>query len=314
LRQQLLKSVADEVPPEQETEAVRRRFAALERAQVRAEQGEPETLTVREFIRMWGLEDRDRAASVQIAADLANHGLTTVPDFRAVSLDRVLHVITMPDPAEDASSGEPSESKPERAAADVGEDSVDIGLTLGNLLSDDHPLAWVSPSASFQEVVTKMQLNDYSQVAVLANPYTLHGAVSWKSIAEAKHRNPNASFSDAIDRNARVFDYDTRLLDVLTTLRQDEFIFVRDFERKITGVITDADVVHKYDQTATPFFLIGEIDQELRQLLVNNFDEEEIRYACKLAELPFKSADGMTWPVSGGAGEQELLGAARLAS
>jgi predicted transcriptional regulator len=301
LRQRLLKSVAEEVASDRETpgleaEAVRRRFAILEEARLKAEAGQPETLTVREFIRMWGLADRDRTANAQIDADLANHGLTTVPDFRAVSLDRTIQMIVQSDRDGNCSVVELAAGEPEVTAADVNEESVDIGLTLGNLLSDDNPLVSVSPSATFEEAATAMQINNYSQVAVLANAYTLHGAVSWKSIAEAKHRNPDASFSDAIDRRARnrVFDYDTRLLDVLRTLQQDEFIFVRDFERKITGIVTAADVVHKYDETATPFFLIGEIDQELRHLLQNTFDEETIRQACRSAGLTFKSVDSMS--------------------
>ncbi|HEX5115234.1 MAG TPA: CBS domain-containing protein, partial [Pseudonocardiaceae bacterium] len=273
----------------------RQRFAALEEARQRAELDEPESLTVRELIKMWGLEDRDRTASAQIDADLANHGLTTQPDYRAVSLDRTIRMITLPDRDGEHSPSEPPSRESPSVRAE-SEDSVDIGLTLGNLLSDDNPLVWVSPSATFEDAITAMQINDYSQVAVLTNPRTLHGAVSWKSIAEARHLRSDANFSDAIDRSARsrVFDYDTRLLDVLDPLRQDDFIFVRDFDHKITGIITAADVVHKYNETATPFFLIGEIDQELRQLLQNTFDEDVIRQACKSAGLSFMSVEGMS--------------------
>lgn len=296
LRQRLLKSVAEEVAPEQDSVAVRRRFAALEQARLKADEQEPETLTVRELVRMWGQEDRDRATSAQIDADLANHGLTTVPDFRAVSLDGIVRIIPFRERDEGAPAGEPLHGESVTVSAEVREEGADIGLTLGNLLSPDNPLGWVPPTAGFEAAVTALQMNDYSQVAVLANPHTLHGAVSWQSIAEAKHRNPHASFSDAIDRTARnrVFDYDTRLLDVLTILLKDEFIFVRDFERKIAGIITAADVVQKYDETAKPFFLIGEIDQELRQLLLNIFDEETIRLACESAGLTFSSVDSMS--------------------
>ncbi|TDC54757.1 CBS domain-containing protein [Micromonospora sp. KC207] len=141
-----------------------------------------------------------------------------------------------------------------------------------------------------------MEINDYSQVAVLANAHSLYGSVSWESIAAAKHRDPGASFSDAIDRRARdrVFDYDTRLLDVFGTLQQHGFIFVRDDQRKISGIVTAADVVRKYDEKATPFFLIGEIDQELRHLIVNVFDEETVKEACLAAHISFKSLDTMT--------------------
>jgi predicted transcriptional regulator len=298
LRQQLLKSVADEVVsdsevPTQKDDLVRRRFAFLEDAHAKAAAGEPKTVTVRELITLWDLTDRDRATSAQIDADLANHDLTTAPDFRAVGLDSAVRLLEVPEPAEAAPAVAPAQAEAE-AAAGADEESIDIGLTLGNLLSGDWSLAWVTPTASFEEVITKLQINDYSQVAVLANQYTLHGAISWKSIAEAKHLNPAAAVSDAIDRTAKVFDYDSRLLDVLPTLQADEFIFVRDFERRVSGIVTAADVVRKYDDTATPFFLIGEVDQELRQLIMNSFEEDTVRQACKSAGTSFKSFETMT--------------------
>ncbi|WP_431874540.1 hypothetical protein [Micromonospora marina] len=301
LRARLLKDVADEVAqdearPHEEAEAVRRRFAMLEEAQAEAKAGRPRTLTVREFIKHWGLEDRDRTTSSQIDADLANHGLTTIPDFRTVSLDKTIRILVLPEGDGDAAAAEVVNDRVEPMTSTGDEESVDVGLTLGNLLPDDMSLTWVSPTASFEEAITAMQVDDFSQLAVLANPYTVHGAVTWESIAAAKHRDANATFSDAIERRAaaRVFDYDVRLLDVLQTLQQHGFIFVRDEQRKVSGIITAADVVRKYDETATPFFLIGEIDQELRQLLQNTFDEEVVRQACRSAGSSFKSFDSMS--------------------
>lgn len=138
-----------------------------------------------------------------------------------------------------------------------------------------------------------MLLNDFSQLAALTNPYTLHGAVSWKSIAQAQHADPNASFSRMVVP-AQVFDYDVRLLRALDTLQREGFIFVRDFDRKISGIITAADVVNKYDETATPFLLIGEVDQELRRLIQSTFDAETVREACAAAGQTFKSFAAMT--------------------
>ena len=302
LRQRLLRMAAEEPAdpteelPVAEATAARHRFEMLNEFQKKAEVGEPETLTVRQLLALWGFEDRDRAATIQIDADLANHGLATAPDFRAVSLDRTVRMVLTSQVESVAAASAPM------APADVDtvevtvdeESSVDIGLTLGNLLPEDATLAYVSPTASYDEAITAMELNDYSQVAVLANPFTLHGAVSWKSITQARNTNPDAPFSEAIDRDVKVFDYNKRLLDVLPTLQQDEFIFVKDYDRKISGIVTAADVVRKYDDTATPFFLIGEIDQELRQLIQGAFDEETARQACVAANLSFKSFDHMT--------------------
>ncbi|MGC5307689.1 CBS domain-containing protein [Micromonospora zamorensis] len=301
LRLELLQDVANEVTADQDTsqeeaEAVRHRFATLEAARAAAESGQPRSFTVREFIGLWGLEDRDRMATTQVEADLANHGLTTSPDFRAVSLDRIIRVVTPPEQEDRENETGGAGDAVEANADELSEEGVDIGLTLENLFPHRMSLVSVTPSATFEEAITAMQINDYSQVAVLANSHQLHGSVSWESIAAAKHRNPNASFGDAIDRRARdrVFDYDTRLLDVLGTLQQHGFIFVRDDQRKISGIVTAADVVRKYDETATPFFLIGEIDQELRHLIVNTFDEETVRQACVGANLSFKSMDTMS--------------------
>ncbi|MER7165317.1 hypothetical protein ABT336_04450 [Micromonospora sp. NPDC000207] len=301
LRLELLREVASEVStdddtPLDEAETVRRRFAALEAARAEAESGEPRSMAVRELIGLWGLEDRDRVATAQIDADLANHGLATSPDFRAVSLDRTVRIMTLPDNDDDAPSPPASGGTSGTVIAGADEESVDIGLTLDNLFTHKMSLVSVSTSASFEEAITLMQINDYSQVAVLASPDTLHGSVSWESIAAAKHRKPDATFADAIDRQARnrVFDYDTRLLDVLATLQKHGFIFVRDDQRKINGILTAADVVRKYDETATPFFLIGEIDQELRLLINKTFDEDTVRQACQREKASFKSLDTMT--------------------
>ena len=70
---------------------------------------------------------------------------------------------------------------------------AEIGLTLGNLLANDEPLVWVLPSASLEEAVTTTRLNDFSQLAVLASPYKLHGAVSW--IRSSPSMWPSAVFS-----------------------------------------------------------------------------------------------------------------------
>jgi hypothetical protein len=162
----------------------------LNEARTKAEAGQPRALTVRELLKLWGVDGRDRAATAQIGADLANHGLTTVPDFRAVSLDRTVRMVTLAESEPGEPSDKPADGESKEAASIDEESGADIGLTLGNLLPEGHQLASVLPSATFETAITVMQLNDFSQLAVLADSGTLHGAVSWKSIAEAKHRNP----------------------------------------------------------------------------------------------------------------------------
>ena len=127
-----------------------------------------------------------------------------------------------------------------------------------------------------------MLLNDYSQLAVLSGTHTLRGAVTWKSIAQARHARTSASFSDAIVR-AHEARYNQDLIDVLTTLEASDFVFVRDENSAIAGIVTTADVVHAYGELATPFFLIGELDQMLRHVISHTFTLEEVTSLCDSA-------------------------------
>ncbi|MEU5785297.1 CBS domain-containing protein [Micromonospora lupini] len=295
LRLQLIKSVAAEVTDrhEPEAKAVGRRMAALESARENAEAGTPTAMTVRELIELWGVEDRDSEAAPQIATDLANFGLTTVPDFNAVDLDQTVRVLRFGMAQPPATNGNGDTTKEAKSEVDE-ETGGTIGLTLGNLLPSRSRLVWVTPTSTFDEAITAMELDDFSQLPVLANPYKLHGVVSWKTITKARAHNPEATFSDAIDPDVQVFDYGRRLVDVLHTLLDYEFIFVRDHEKKIAGIITAADVVQTYHQTATPFILIGEIDRELHRLILDAFDEARIRDVCVHAGLTFDGLDKMS--------------------
>ncbi|WP_198170434.1 restriction system modified-DNA reader domain-containing protein [Actinoplanes awajinensis] len=304
LRQELLKSVANQATPDEPREldldavgiAVNR-LAELAEARTRAEAGGPEQLTVRDLLRRWGAQERDREVVTQIDADLANHGLLTVPDFRAVGLDTVITLTVTPGPEEPSQADKAAEltatprSFSPTLASDE-EESPEIGQTLGNLLPDDHRLISVKPSASLNEAVTQMVMNDFSQVPVLSGERDLRGAVTWRSIAVARQAGTDITLGDAM-KPARDYPYDTRLLDVLDALLKEEFVFVRSHDKRIYGIVTAADVVHVYDQMATPFFLIGEVDQELRHLIRSRFEIEDIQLVC-MAGTDLQSFDDMT--------------------
>ncbi|MGW1059080.1 restriction system modified-DNA reader domain-containing protein [Micromonospora rubida] len=296
LRLQLVRRVAAEMRangPEPKTESMGRRLALLDEIRQAAEANDPRSMTVRQLLGLWGVEDRDGDSGNQIITDLANYGLTTVPDFNAVDLDQAVRVIRFGMTSK-ARADQPADAIEEEATGVDEETNTTIGLTLGNLVPKQPSLVWVAPTATFDEAITAMELDDYSQLPVLANPHKLHGVVSWKTITKARAQNPDASFSDAIDTDVHVFDYDRRLVDALNVLLEYEFIFVRSHERKIVGIITAADVVKTYHETATPFILIGEIDRELRQLIREAFEEARIRDVCVRAGLTFDAIDKMS--------------------
>ena len=76
-------------------------------------------------------------------------------------------------------------------------------MTIGNIVSLDCQVAGVAPTASLDEAITRMLLDDYSQLAVLSGKHTLRGAITWKSITHARHRDPTATLADCIVTDAQ---------------------------------------------------------------------------------------------------------------
>jgi FOG: CBS domain len=278
LRQQLLDSVAAQASNENAVQPSTARHEKLKKAREEAEQGNPRNLTVRELLSWWGAERRGYLISQQVAAELDNHSLSTVPDFEAVNLDAQVSLVIAPT---DTESGQEPEKGAATATPTIPAESQEthiIGLTVGNLPSALSGVVAVSPSATFEEAITEMAVNGYSQLAVLAGTRNLRGAITWESIARARHADSNAPFSKAIIK-ARDVTYDQHLIEVLPLLAEFDFVLVRDQTNTIAGIVTANDVAAAYGAMATPFFLIGELDQRLRRILSETF---EVEYAAKL--------------------------------
>lgn len=262
-----------------EDEAGQRIHERLRQARKRADEHAPERITVRELLTLWGATARGDQVS-RIEADLANHGLVTSPSFRAVTLDTMVSLTTPPDEAEGTATAEPSEIDDLPVAEDdEGGGDLDVRLTVGNL-SPLRGVENVGPNSTIEEAFTKMLLNDFSQLAVLSGPRNLRGAVTWRSIAQAMHLKSDASVADAIDPHVEVVAYDRDLFEVLPTLQQREFVFVRDESKVIKGIVTTADVAHRYGEMATPFFQVGELDQTLRWVLSRAVDVQTVQQFC----------------------------------
>jgi superfamily II DNA or RNA helicase len=266
---------------DEETSRKIRRLAELKVIRRSAEESESRTMPVRDLIALWGARGRDASLIGAIEADLANHGLLTDPDFRAVTLE---DEVTLKLAAKDDTSVVTEIPREDIPAMESGKPSTrkaryERGLTIGNLPAANRVVESVSPNASFEQAITKMLIFDYSQLAVMSGERNLHGAVTWRSIAKVRHQNPDAQFSSAIVRAAEV-SFEEDLVDVLPRLATDEFVFVRGPKGNISGIVTASDVVQTYGEMTSPFFTIGEIDQTLRWILETYIDLEMVLSLC----------------------------------
>lgn len=266
---------------DEETSRKIRRLSELRKIRQSVEESEPRRMTVRDLITLWGARGRDSSLIGAVEADLANHGLLTDPDFRAVTLEDEVELRLA---AKDDTSKVTEIPHKDVPAIEGGKPSAqnvrrERGLTIGNLPAANRIVESVSPNASFEQAITKMLIFDYSQLAVMSGERNLYGAVTWRSIAKIRHQNPDAHFSSAIVRAAEV-SYQEDLVDVLPKLATDEFVFVRGPKRNISGIVTASDVVQSYGEMTSPFFTIGEIDQTLRWILETYVDLETVLSLC----------------------------------
>jgi CBS domain-containing protein len=260
-------------------------------ARARAEGHDPARISVRDLLSLWGARDRGDQIS-RIEADLANHGLATRPDFRGVTLEATVSVITAAQEAD-------RESKEARDAPVISTDDVDdtndryIGLLVGTLKTALGGVVSVTPNAPLDEAITKMLLNDYSQLAVLSGAHHLRGAVTWQSIARARQADPDAGLADATI-GARDVPYRMDLLEVLDDLRDRGFIFVRDENNAIAGIVTAADVAGRYGEMANPFILIGQLDRLLRRAITRTVPIEDVIAICDPRGIRISGHDDMS--------------------
>jgi CBS domain-containing protein len=265
LRTELLDKVAGSTGTS-EADPVASRYEFLREARERATSA-PVEMSVRDLLERWDVSERSFDVEERIVADLENHGLTTSPDFRRVNLDSRVALRRIPQPADEASDadepfGNPAETPSVTQVLEEG----DIGLTLGNLPSAMGGLTSIKPQATFEEAMTKMALDDFSQLPVMANDRDLRGVVTWQSIAQTRLADPDAPLRDAIVHTLPE-RYDRPLVEVLGRLVEEGFVFVADDKRVISGIVTTTDVVLLYGSLALPFLMIGELDRRLRRVV-----------------------------------------------
>ncbi|GAA1867260.1 hypothetical protein GCM10009836_54580 [Pseudonocardia ailaonensis] len=271
------------------------RYEILRSAREQADRGNPAEMTVRELLRWWDASERGYDIDERIVADLENHGLATSPDFRRVNLDSQVTLRPGSQPVDsprETGVGEPTTADQVSGPLTGSLEQVDIGLTLGNLPSAMGELVSITPQATFEEAITRMALDDYSQLPVMVKGRNLRGAVTWQSIAQTRLAKAEATLGDAIVPTLPE-RYDRPLVEVLPRLVEEGFVFVEDDQRLVSGIVTTADVVNLYGELALPFLLVGELDRRLRRI-VSKLPFQQVCSVCDPAGSRLRTPDDLT--------------------
>ena len=150
----------------------------------------------------------------------------------------------------------------------------------------------VHPDQSLAEAQSLMSANDFSQLPVMTGPRDLRGAVSWRSIAQAKRHKAQITLADATE-NASIVSAGDELLSQIDAIYKADFVFVRDDDDRICGIVTTADLTDQFRDLTTPFFQLGEIERRLRRCIDRAFSTDDLRAATGNKKVG--SADDLTF-------------------
>ena len=146
------------------------------------------------------------------------------------------------------------------------------------LRAEDRPPVTVNRDDPVEKAITLMAMHDYSQLPVTQNMRDVDGMVSWRSILLARTKGVDAArVGQCMERSYEEVREDDLLLAAFQKIVDREAVLVRGAEELITGIITATDLSIMLREQTAEFLLLGEIEHQLRRLIVNGgFSREEL--------------------------------------
>jgi predicted transcriptional regulator len=241
----------------------------LERA-ARQAHSSPVSLTVRELLAFWGAKRRGIWVVDRVRRDLEEHELTTNPDFTSAWIDSTITLTSQ------TGHTRPPDLEAETEIVEETDRALpDVEMRVGQIRSANVAVVSLSRDDSLEKARTLMMRHDFSQLAVMSGKRDLLGTVTWESIVDALLRSSQATVRDAM-RSAEVVPVEDNLLGRVQLIMEKGFVFVRAKDRTIQGIITTTDLSQQFADLATPYFILGEIEQRLRRKIDEEFSGEEI--------------------------------------
>ncbi|WP_131765799.1 CBS domain-containing protein [Candidatus Protofrankia californiensis] len=253
-------------------------------------------ISIRDLLGKWGAKRRGVAIVEKISGDLDEKGLITDPPFTDGWIDTEVRLIpTNTIETEDSTVGKSQEKVAVQPLGERQQNLREVALRVRSLRSSSGKICSVPPDADIQTAQSLMMQGDYSQLAVTSGKRDLRGAVSLESIAQAQMVRDVKHATDACVP-AQVVELDDDLLALIPRIIEAGFVFVRDLDKSISGIVTTADLSAEFATLATPFFLVGEIERRLRRAIDLHFSPEELKLIRNEADgtRTVQSADDLT--------------------
>ncbi len=249
-------------------------------------QGGQPTATLRTLLSWYGAQRRGGWRVKKIREALDELKIKTNPDLEWAYIDG--DVMFLPKNDMETSA---AHSIPQVVEADLKVESVlvqtdhvevvagvaiDPTFRIGRLASANRRPVSVTPEDTVSQAITIMLKNDFSQLPVMSSDRDVKGLISWKSLGSRLSLGCSCRFvREAKDRHYEV-DADASLFGAISSVVEHECVLVRDSSEKISGIVTTSDLSVQFGQLGEPFLLLGEIENQIRNMISGKFAREEL--------------------------------------
>jgi restriction system protein len=220
------------------------------------ESDDPIVLPVRNLLKLWGAQRRGSAVVDQIQRDLAATGLTTEPPFTSGDINGSVAIVPL--------DVDPDTAEPEAIAEETA--APPVSYLVGNLASATSQIAFARAGDPLADAVALMYRHNFSQLPVLFADGTLQGALTWKSIVTATAEGTPLKVVDALTHAPTAYGTDS-LLSKVGEITDYGFVLVLDDGKRVTGIVTSADLANQFADRVQPFILVEEVEQRLRGIV-----------------------------------------------
>jgi CBS domain-containing protein len=249
---------------------------------------------VRTLLSWFGSHRRSWRNVEAIRDALTELNLTTDPDFEDPHIDARLTIkpVSAP-PAGDAETALPTPTTPISATSGASHperdqiasealaavERVEPAHQISRLRSANQEPTSVKPDATVQEAITIMLMNDYSQLPVMQSEREPKGIFSWKTLGSRLALGQKCTcVRECMDAYTEL-DPKASLYDAIPLIIQHECVLIRDENRKISGIVTPADLSTQFRDLAEPFLLLGAIENQLRAWIKARFTKADLQNA-----------------------------------
>lgn len=229
-------------------------------------------IPVQELLALFGTRLRNELTVPPIEQALKDVGLSTLPYFGTCNHGADVHMVSLqhalvqePADAADEPGEMPSGGLPARPLR-VG----DIPSAVGGLFS-------VTPDMALTQVTYLMRTKKYSQIPVIEGDSTLHGVITWSSVAKVYETTSAAVLAEAMVQDPPVVEAHHDFFSLLPRICEEGYLLVRANNGTFSGIVTAADITQRFEVTAWPFFVVGEIESRLRKCLGAKISADAIR-------------------------------------